>query len=212
MAKRIIVAAAGTVASTSILACAACASNGSRSWSPGPSGTAVTHIYDNGTVPGGRGTWASDWIARTATIRGGTPVAPSRCGQPSGPCYAYTVVVRDQGRFRAIRGAPTPNQVVPGRRIESTVTGRVSGYAPFSFYATARPNPRLVPAIARNVPYTTMWPELFFPAGTAFAGLTGIPFTVSYSAQTPCGSQLWTDASSNGYGDLARDGNITGCR
>lgn len=172
----------------------------------------MTHIYNDGTVPGYGGNWASDWITRTATVSGGAPVAPSNCGETTGPCYSYTAVVRDQGSFRAIKGALTPNQVVPGRTITSAVTGWVSGYAPFSFYATGTPDPSLVPTSYLNAPYTTIWPELFFPAGTVFVGVTGIPFSFSYGAWTRCGFQHWTDSSSNDYGDLASDGNITGCR
>lgn len=212
LAKRIIIAAAAAAAATALLSGSAGASTSLRPGNPGSSGTAVTHIYDNGTVPGSRGTWASAWITRTATISGGTPVAAFRCGEQAGPCYSYTALVRDQGRFRAIRGAPTPNQARPGRTITSAVIGRVNGVTPFSFFATARPDPGLVPATDRDAAYPAMWPELFFPAGTVFAGLTGIPFSYGYGASTPCGYQHWTFASSSGYGDLPRDGNITGCR
>ena len=212
IAKRIIIAAAGAVAATGLMAGAASASTSLNPWNPEPPGTAVTHIYNNGTVPGFAGPWASSSITRTATVLGGAPVAPSYCGETTGPCYSYTAEVRDQGWFRAIRGALTPNQVVPGRTIKSAVTGYVSGYAPFSFYATTTPNPSLVPKTYLNAPYTSTWPELFFPSGTTFAGITGIPFTFNYSAWTRCGFQHWTDSSYNDYGDVASAGNITGCR
>jgi len=39
------------------------------------------------------------------------------------------------------------------------------------------------------------WPELFFPGGTTFKGLTIGPFGVVYRAWTFCGPQSWTYAS-----------------
>jgi len=172
---------------------------------------AVTHVDNDGTVPGYGGNWASDSVVRTATVSGGKAVDPSNCGETTGPCYSFTAGVLDVGSFTATSGAETPNQVVPGTDIKSTVNGYVSGYASFSFYATGVPDSSLVPKTYSDAPYLTDWPELFFPYGTTFVGVTGIPFTYIYGALTHCGAQVWTESSSNDYGNLARDGNITGC-
>jgi hypothetical protein len=212
LAKRIIIGAAVAAAATGLMSGAASASTSLSPWYPTPPGTAVTHVYNDDTVPGYGGNWASDWITRTASVSAGTPVAPANCGETSGPCYSYTAAVHDLGTFRAITGAATPNQVVPGRTILSAVKGIYTGSATFAFYATGAPNPKLVPKTYDDAPYLTDWPELFFPDGTTFVGVTGIPFTLNYSSWTQCGPQHWTESSSNDYGDLARDGNITGCR
>jgi hypothetical protein len=177
----------------------------------GPPVIAVTQVTNQGTVTGYGGNWASDSITRTATVSGGTAVAPSYCGHTTGPCYSYTAQVLDLGSFTATSGALTPNQVTPGKTIKSAVRGYLSGYAPFSFYATGTPEASLVPRTYDNAPYLTDWPELFFPYGTTFAGVTGLPFSFVYGALTPCGLQIWNESSSNDYGNLATDGNIVGC-
>jgi len=212
LAKRIIIGAAVAAAGMGLMSGVAGASTSLSPWNPAPPGNAVTHVYNDDTVPGYGGNWATDWLTRTASVSAGTPVAPSNCDETTGPCYSYTAGVKDEGTFRAITGAETPNQVVPGRTILSAVKGFVTGSASFAFYATGVPNPKLVPATYDNAPYLTDWPELFFPEGTTFVGVTGIPFSLDYSAWTKCGQQHWLETSSNDYGDLARDGNITGCR
>ena len=75
-----------------------------------------------------------------------------------------------------------------------------------------RPVPR--PGRRVSVPglmHPATWPELFFPGGTTFKGLTIGPFGVVYRAWTFCGPQSWTYASWNGLGNRPWDGNITGC-
>jgi hypothetical protein len=145
-------------------------------------------------------------------LSGGFPAPASRCGKTAGPCYGFAATVTDQGTFRASAGALTPNQSVPGKHIAGLVTGTVSGTGFFrTFYATARPDAGLVPRWAANAFYVTSWPAQFFPPGTTITGLQLTGWSVSYGAWTGCGAQQWTDSSSNGYGDLPRDGNIAGC-
>ena len=212
LAKRIIIGAAIAAAATGLTTGVANASTSLQPWYPPPPATiAVTHISNIGTVPGNGGNWASDTLVRRATVAGGNPVAPSYCGETTGWCFSYTAVVRDTGSFTAIRGALAPNQWVKGKRIRSAVSGSVSGIAQYTFYATTQPHSGLVPKYYLNNTLPTLWPELFFPAGTTFVGVTGTPFTVSYGAWTACGYQRWTESSYNGYGNLPGDGNIVGC-
>ena len=212
LTKQVIVATAAAAAAMTLMAGAANASAIDSPWGHGSPVVAVTHVTNDGTVPGYGGSWASDSITRTATVSGGTAVAPSYCGDTTGSCYSYTAQVLDLGSFTATSGALTPNQVTPGKTIKSAVWGYVSGYAPFSFYATGTPDASLVPKTYENGPYLTDWPELFFPYGTTkFVGVTGLPFSFVYGALTPCGLQIWNESSSNDYGNLATDGNIAGC-
>jgi hypothetical protein len=211
IATRIAIASASAVAIIGLMAGAANASVSNPEWGGG-STTATTRIYNVG-IPGNGGNWASDSVQRTATINGGQPVAPSYCGESTGSCYSFTASVRDQGTFRAFDGALTPNQSTAGKRIKSTVAGFVSGHAFFgTFYANARPDAGLVPRFAYHAYYVANWPARFFPSGTTIAGLHLGPWVLDYYAWTNCGFQHWIDASSNGYGDLPRDGNIAGCR
>jgi hypothetical protein len=175
--------------------------------------TAVTRIVNTGTVPGNGGNWASDSFTRTATLTGGTQASPDLCGRSSGPCFRFTASVADQGTFRTLDGALTPNQSTPGKRIEGTASGTVTGRAEFGvFYATAQPQVSLVPTVASNVWASTTWPLLFFPKGTTVTGLDLGPWSLTYATLTECGAQQWQDSSGNGYGDLPFDGNILGCR
>jgi hypothetical protein len=213
LAKRITFAAASAVAAVGLAAGTAGIANasaGAPHWGYGS--TAVTRIYNASTVPGNGGTWASDSVLRVATIHGGYPVALSNCGETTGVCYAFTATVRDNGGFRADRGALTPNQVVAGKHIKSAVQGSVNGTENFGvFYANAEPNASLVPRFYNGGFFPSPWPQLFFPSGTTITGLSVGPWAENYSAWTRCGFQHWTEASYNSYGDTYGSGNITGC-
>jgi hypothetical protein len=175
--------------------------------------TAVTRVDNGGTVPGNGGNWASDSFTRTATLTGGARVSPDLCGKSAGSCYDFTAVVSDQGTFRSLAGTLAPNQSAPGERVLSTVSGAMTGRAAFGvFYAAAQPDANLVPTVAANTWTAATWPDLFFPKGTMIAGLDLGPWNLTYTAATSCGTQQWRDSSSNGYGDLPFDGNISGCR
>src|ERR1019366_9179442 len=83
----------------------------------------------------------------------------------------YTAALKENGTFTTIPGAYTPNQfgsdaglTLPAR----PVNGQMNGYGDFTtFYATATPDARRVPgAVSGNANSSSLWPELFFPAGT----------------------------------------------
>ena len=214
LAKRITLAATSAVVAIGLGAGAANASAGSPAGGHWPWGgaTAVTRIHNVGTVPGYSGNWASSTVTRIATLSGGQTVPAADCGLSAGACYAYNATVRDTGQFRAFKGALTPSQVHPGTRIKSSVTGAVTGLTKFAtFYSPVQANAKLVPVWYTNGFYTTDWPLMFFPFGTKVVGLNASPWSFSYVAWTGCGLQRWVDASYNDFGDLAKDGNITGC-
>ena len=84
----------------------------------------------------------------------------------------------------------------------------MSGNGEFpSFYATELPDAHKVPGINDgDANPSTTWPELAFPAGTQFTGLSEDTFSYSYHH----GAQHWLDADSNSGGQSADAGNITG--
>jgi len=131
--------------------------------------------------------------------------------------WTFKATLTDDGAFTSIKGAQVPNQAAPytGGTIRSAVTGLMTGYADFTFTASKLPSSSLVPRFENdhgNVPAddTSTWYELAFPAHTTFGG-TGIGnWGWTYFAFTPRGLEYWADTASNGYGDLAGDGQITG--
>ena len=84
----------------------------------------------------------------------------------------------------------------------------MSGTGDFgTFFATALSSAHRVPGFnfgAANPSGTR--PELFFPPGTVFAGLSENVFSYSYHA----GGQRWTDTSSDSSGQIPSAGDITG--
>ena len=205
------------------------AAAGTASATPQPSVHAVTHVTDR-PDGGNGGTWADDSMTRavTITLTGGSPGA-----------YTFTATLKDKGSFTAIKGAKTPNQggSYAGDTIKSAVTGRMAGYADFSFTASALPStaPNAgVPAAendhgATPADSTSTWYELAFPAGTHFggAGIGAWSWTykatvVTVTSQLVClaphfcwpvpvvhvSHQQWVDAWNNGDGNLPADGNI----
>lgn len=190
------------------------------------SATATTRV--SGDPDNGHGTpseWAVDAFERTVTVTRGAPAPASACGQTSGQCWAFTASLKDNGTFTTIPGAGTPNQACAGcagEKIRSRVTGILYGTYQITFYASASPQARLVPAshndhgLVPSPPYTsTTWPELFFPAGTHFGAFTGGAYSWTYIAvvpRFPFHVQQWTDSSTvaNNDGNAPGDGNVTG--
>lgn len=174
---------------------------------PGTATTTLTDRPDNG----GGGTWATDDLTRTLVIR------------QTGP-GTYVALVTDQGQFRTIIQALTPNQGVPdaGLKIRTVVTGNVTGWAEYSFTASEQPGLSLVPAMEYGPGGgpTSLWYQLAFPAGTVFGGagighwnwtyVTGCQVRLGHRVISLGRTEAWVDAWDNGDGQLPADGNITG--
>ena len=171
--------------------------------------TAVTHVY-NDPDSGNNGTWATDNFERTVTV---TLDSPQPVSTPAG-FLAYTATVSDSGTFVTHAGAFTPNQSVVGEKISHDAKGTFSGSASYLITAPstdalgstfpATLNDNNVPATGAQT--TSNWPE------QAFTPETGVNVTLgnwSWTYNTPAG-ETWTDASTNGDGNLVQDGNITG--
>jgi hypothetical protein len=161
---------------------------------------------------GGNGNWAEDNFLREARVGTQTAVAASNCGVGATTCYQISgaTLTDTDGTFTTIRGAFTPNQGAPftGDHIRDVVDGKMSGTGDFgSFFATALPSASRVPEFnfGANNPSGT-WPELFFPPGTTFTGLSEGVFSYTYHA----GAQRWVDSSSDSSGQIPSAGNITG--
>lgn len=192
---------------------------------------AVTQITDR-PDGGNGGTWADDSMTRSITIirTGGVPGA-----------WTFTARLADRGSFTTIKGALTPNQggSYAGDVIKSQVTGRLKGWADFSFTASSLPNSGWNAGVplaendhgANPADSTSTWYELAFPAGTTFGGAGIGDWSWKYDAtvrtttsQKVCLSrgfcwsipvisvdrQQWVDAWDNGDGNLPADGNILG--
>lgn len=161
---------------------------------------------------GGNGNWADDNFAREARVGRSTAVAVSNCGTAATACFKISgaALTDVDGTFTTIRHAFTPNQGAPftGEHIRGVVDGRMSGTGSFgAFFATALPSASRVPEFnrgARNPSGT--WPELFFPPGTTFTGLSENVFSYSYHAD----GEHWTDASTDSSGQVPAAGNIRG--
>jgi hypothetical protein len=181
---------------------------------PGPQQVrAQTLVADR--PDGGNGSpdpyWADDTFTRglTITLTGGTP------GD-----WTFTATIADMGTFTTIPREQTPNQAPPytGDVIGSRVTGIMNGRADYSFTASELPSAAPNAGVTAyendhgNVPSdsTSTWYELAFPAGTTFGGAGIGDWSWSYVAFAWPVFQGWVDASGNGGGDLAGDGNIEG--
>lgn len=197
-------------------------------WLPGPPASAfiaTTRITDD--PDGGYGTpsnWASDTISRTVSVSPAVRVSGTDCGlAATAGCWAYLASLNDNGTFVTIPHAGTPNQSCAGcagKKIKApAVRGTLHGVYSIAFYASsASPDAALVPAAHNDGGFpgagkftSTMWPELFFPAGTHFgSGPSGGAYNWSYAVTSVFPAQVWVDSSVNGDGDQPGDGNITG--
>ena len=224
------VAAGGMLATTAATAAPAGASV--RQARPVEAITKIVNRADNG----GGGQWAFDSMSRDLKVYYlGKSTDPAHAAAP----FMYYATLADKGTFRDMPGALTPNQ--GGRYAGLTlravqVTGPMTGTGGWGlFYASQRARNGLAPTVLKGVKLNALypsatWPELAFPAGTTFAGLTetsydynyqAVPFT-RYVVKTDPKThkkvivkvtgyrQHWQDASFNGDGQLARDGNILG--
>jgi hypothetical protein len=176
-----------------------------------PAVSALT-VMVNRPDSGGNGNWANDDFLREAEVGTQTVVAASNCGVSATTCYRISGArLTDAfGTFKTISGAFTPNQGAPftGDHITGIVSGPMSGTGEFgTFFATALPTTTGVPAvnIGANHPSNT-WPELFFPAGTTFTGLSESTFSYTYRGD----GEQWVDSSSDSSGQIPSAGNITG--
>jgi hypothetical protein len=159
-----------------------------------------------------------------------TIVAGSDCGTAPAAGYGcYDATVSDSGDGTTRPNQYTPNQapdVYAGLTIAApAVTYSISGHAYYEFWANEAPAAVTVPGY-ENDHYgspsgdhsTGDWPALAFVSGTEYSSggsavSTSFPATAleqnwSWTYDTAC--EQWTDAASNGDGDRAGDGNITG--
>lgn len=171
--------------------------------------TAATHIQNDGDQGDGGNTWAVDQIDRAVTITAATPNTA-----PSG-FVAYTVTVTDAGTFKAVQGALTPNQVIPGQKIAHAVSGNLAGTATYAVVApSAASLGDTFPAnVNDNFAHVATGPQSLpdWPV-QGFTPQAGVAVTLehfSYAYTTPAG-ESWTDSDTTGSGSLVSDGNITG--
>ena len=180
--------------------------------------TATTKLTARPDSGSGGNNWANDNFTRVATVNSLGSVASTNCtGLTSGTgCYAYNASVKDSGKFTAIKGQLTPNQTLnPGGTFGRSVTGDMKGYGNFAtFYATTKPNAKLVPKsnVGSANPSST-WPTLFFKPGTV-GPQSEVTWGYVYAAHVLSAgvhtTQVWADTWNNGAGGLLADGNITG--
>jgi len=183
--------------------------------------TAKTHLTMRPDSGSGGNNWALDNFTRVAEVTSLGSVASSNCSgltgySVSGPCYAYNASLKDAGTFTAIVGQLTPNQTLnPHGTFGRSVTGKMSGYGNFAtFYATTKPNAKLVPKhVTGATDPSSTWPTLFFPAGTVSTQSEttwGYVYTAHVLSAGVHTTQVWADTWNNGAGGLLADGNITG--
>ena len=169
-------------------------------------------LMTNRPDSGGNGDWANDQFTRKITIDQQTSTAATNCSPTATQCFliAGAKLTDTDGTFTTISGAFTPNQfgTDAGLHITHVVSGKMSGNGEFpAFYATELPNAHKVPGTNDgDANPSSTWPELAFPAGTQFTGLSETTFSYSYHH----GAQHWLDADTNGGGQSAAAGNITG--
>lgn len=207
--------------------------------------TAVTHIshrYDGG----GAGNWAVDRFTRTLTVDYlGKVSAAQIAADPAlaSTPYMYTATISDSGSFVNIPLALAPNQGghYAGVTMKAgQVSGTMTGSGQFGlFYASAKDARGLAPRtlgsfrLNANPAYASpTWPELAFPAGTTFSGVTEAGFgyyyhvpaktVVTYTYKWAKGkkvavkhthvlkAQNWADTAWNGDGQAPRDGQVLG--
>jgi hypothetical protein len=238
--KRALGWATAAVIAAGVPATALAATAGSASAAVRHPVTSVTHIV-NRLDGGGNGPWAYDGFNRTLTVNYMGKVTPAQIAANPALAttpYVYNAQVQDQGSFRDIPGAYTPDQGGSdlGKVLKPVqVSGPMSGFGQFGvFYASAKAHNGLVPTVLRGAALNALypsstWPELAFPAGTTFSGLNEAVYDYNYQAvpftkyivkvvngkrviQTVHGfRQHWEDSSWNGDGQIPRgDGNITG--
>lgn len=167
--------------------------------------TAISNRPDSGNG----GTWAYDDFGRTLTV---TLAAVQNPADTAKHLTDYTATVTDNGDFHAIIGTDTPNQVVPGLKIASGVSGEMHGSITYTITAPSTDTlTGTVPATENDnfgAPAVTTgnWPAQAFATSAGVTVTEGSTWSWTYS--TRC--ETWVDSSANGDGNLAGDGNITG--
>lgn len=191
-------AAAGAVLAIVPLAAASAA--------PVTSVTAHTHVL-NRPDGGHGGTWAYDTFTRTLTVTQNADQSSAPAGDT-----LYTATIADHGTFSTVGGALAPNQSTAGVKVTHNGTkGSINGTYTLAVTApTADGLTGTVPTAENDnfgtpVVTTGDWPK------QAFATATGVSVNGgAYSWVYKTGCETWTDSSTNGDGNLAADGNITG--
>jgi hypothetical protein len=154
---------------------------------PAQTRTSVAHLEDR-PDSGVKGTWATDDFRRTVVI---VQWAPGK----------YHATVKDDGRFQAIPGAPSPQNGTP---IEGRVTGSIHGSYTEDF--TAAPDFATYRNFARGRtfrgdagtgnPTTGAWVGSYFSDGGS--AQMNNDWSWTYSA----GHERWVDAAYGTYGDI----------
>jgi hypothetical protein len=219
--KSAVIAAALTAAGLAASAGAASASTTVVPKAPDRTVTAVTSLTDR-PDSGGNGYWAWDTFARTLTLH------YLGDGGPAGTPYQYSATVSDKGTFKDEPGAYAPDQggADLGRvLLPQQVSGPMAGTGSWGvFDASTKASAAFVPAVIpfsaeTNPAYASpVWPELAFPAGTVFSGVSESAFDYTYQAvpvvvkgKVVRYRQHWEDSNVNSDGQLApADGEIRG--
>jgi hypothetical protein len=164
--------------------------------------------------------WAYDNFTRTLTIR-----LVGTTGSGTSTVYYYSARYTDQGTFKTVNGALTPNQAgtYAGTTENGSVKGTMTGGEQYSFTATSLPNMKLVPASpAPGTGSTDAWYKLAFPTTTTFGG-AGLgnwawhyngPVVVTLDSSgkhvIAVHHEHWNESNTNNAGQLAQAGNIDG--
>jgi hypothetical protein len=179
-------------------------------WTPTSGASYATSELAYRPDSGGDGTWALDTITRISSI--------VYEGDSASGVHQYLAAVSDTGTFITAAGSYTPNQAGSdkGLTLGDVSTGTMSGVTAYNFTSDNLANSSGPPASVQGIEPTSTsdWYQLWFPAGTTFAGqgeLTSGPldWRWSYSLVDNCGkTENWTDADPSA-GQGAGDGNIT---
>ncbi len=168
--------------------------------------TAVTRVSARLDPGYGGNNWASDTLARTATVTlVGADSSTADCGDVT-HCYTYSGAISDTGTAQAITGQTSPG--ADAMPIKGSPTAAIAGKATVTFFASSStPDATLVPAtLSGNGESTTNWVEQFFPGGTQFGeGPQLASFKWTYTDRADC--QTWVDAPTVAKAD---SGDITG--
>jgi len=167
--------------------------------------TATTHVI-NRPDSGNGGTWAYDDFNRTLKVTLDSPQPEEAAGT-----LTYTAEVLDVGEFHTILGALTPNQSTAGLKIAHAVSGSMNGGISYTITAPSTDTLIGVVPATENDNFTSPtvttgnWPLQAFATPTGVTVTEGDTWSWTYAA-----CESWTDSATNGDGNLAADGNITG--
>lgn len=165
--------------------------------------TAVSDRDDSGA----HGDWAKDAMTRVVTVTRQHASQASKCGPSAVQCWFFTGTVIDNGTFRTVDGALSPNAGTP---IHGNVSGTFSGGAQVEFYADyPAPSADRVPVTqAGDAPATSRWFESLFPDGTRFAAESLPSYSWTYGGTALC--EQFTETWANGADHETDIGDIQG--